>query len=110
MSVIIDGITFTLLYKSVADNLVYKIKQGREIWRDHLDIGCSIRTENTRDIVQFKSIKEGKEKILYAYRSTSEMGVWRLGYLRREDCGLNKFLLDYVQGTLLHHELQKFIN
>lgn len=106
----IDGIIFTLLYRSVADNLVYKIKKETEIWRDHLDIGCSTITANTRDIVQYKSIKDGKEKILYAYRSTSEMGVWRLGYLRDRDCGLNKFSLDYVQGTILHHELQKFIN
>ena len=109
-SIEIDDIIFTLLYRSVADNLVYKIKKDTEIWKDHLDIGCSTITSNTRDIVQYKSIKDGKEKILYAYRSTSEMGVWRLGYLRGGDCGLNKFSLDYVQGSILHHELQKFIN
>lgn len=106
----IDGIIFTLLYRSVADNLYYKIKQGTEIWRDHLDIGCSTMTDNTRDIVQFTSTVGDKKKILHAYRSTSEMGAWRLGNLRGRDCGLNKFSLDYVQGTILHHKLQKFIN
>jgi hypothetical protein len=65
---------------------------------------------NFRDIVQFKSNENGEEKILNAYRSSSELGIWRLGYLRTEDCGLKKFELDYVQGTLLHHLLQKIIN
>lgn len=108
-SIEIDGIIFTLLYKSVADNLVYKVIEKNALkW--YRDKERPPFVQNLRDIVQFKSNENGEEKILNAYRSSSELGIWRLGYLRTEDCGLKKFELDYVQGTLLHHLLQKFIN
>jgi hypothetical protein len=109
MSIIIDGIQFELLCKSVADNLVYEITD-RYIAERHRDVIMSPFIGNFRDIVQFRSIKDGKEMILNAYRSSSELGLWRLGYIQYSDCGLNKFNLDYVQGTLLHHLLQKCIN
>ena len=46
---------------------------------------------------------------LYAYRSSSELGIWRLAYLRDGDCGLFKGKLDYVQGTSIHIDLMRFI-
>ena len=111
MSIEIDGIRFTLLCKSVADNLTYKINEETrpDAWGCHRDIGFT-RIDNLRDIVKFTSTSIRGTKTLYAYRSTSELGIWRLGYLERKRCSLNEFSLDYVQGTLLHHLLQKFIN
>jgi hypothetical protein len=112
----INDIIFTLLSKSLADNLVYEVtnEELMDCYRKRKSYDGSNRKfiQNCRDKVQFTSINSnGEEKILYAYRSTSELGVWRLGYLRMDDCGLNKFSpLDYVQGTLLHHSLQALIN
>ena len=111
-SVEIDGIFFTLLSKSVADNLIYEInKKSRPYeYERHQEAGRMF-IHNLRDIVKFRSTSStGVVKILYAYRSTSELGIWRLGYLEPRRCDLNKFSLDYVQGTLLHHLLQKLIN
>jgi hypothetical protein len=108
-SIVINGIHFELLYKSVADNLAYTITDPDLVER-HKAAKKSPNIFNSRDIVQFRSIKDGKNKILYAYRSSSELGIWRLGYFRAIDCALNKFELDYVQGTLLHHLLQGLIN
>jgi hypothetical protein len=111
-SIEIDGILFTLLSKSIADNLVYIVDEGTR--KDDFDYyrsrGVSRNIINARDFVKFTSTSREGTKILYAYRSTSELGIWRLGYLRQGDCGLEKFKLDYVQGTLLHHLLQKLIN
>ena len=113
-SIEIDGILFTLLSKSLDDNLVYIINQDTR--RDDYKFFISNRYKNSpyitnaRDHVRFMSRSTEGTQILNAYRSTSELGIWRLGYLRRSDCGLNKFKLDYVQGTLLHHLLQKLIN
>jgi hypothetical protein len=111
-SIEIDGILFTLLSKSVADNLVYEInKKTRDLHYDNYRAAGRIPfIENDRDIVKFTSKSSEGEKILYGYRSTSELGVWRLGYLEARFCDLNKFTLDYVQGTLLHVLLQKLIN
>jgi hypothetical protein len=110
MNITIDGVTFTLLYKSIADNLVYHLSDA-EIVECHRDCGFPVIVENLRDVVQFRSTdQDGNTIILHAYRSTSELGIWRLGYLNRIKCMLNKFNLDYIQGTVIHHELQKFIN
>ena len=111
-SIEIDGIFFTLLSKSVADNLIYGINQKSRPYeyKRHQEAGRTF-IHNLRDIVKFRSTSStGVVKILYAYRSTSELGIWRLGYLEPRRCDLNKFSLDYVQGTLLHHLLQKLIN
>ena len=64
---------------------------------------------NSRDMVCFISSAQ-PDAFLYAYRSSSELGIWRSGYIRRGDFGLYKGKLDYVQGTLLHHKLQGLIN
>jgi hypothetical protein len=115
-SIEIDGILFTLLCKSEADNLTYEINvESRAAdFQCHREAGLTKFIRNVRDIVKFTSTRrEGTEiltKTLYAYRSTSELGIWRLGYLERRYCALNKFSQDYVQGTLLHHLLQKLIN
>ena len=111
-SIEIDGILFTLLCKSEADNLMYEINEtSRKADYDcHREAGLTRFIHNVRDIVKFTSTSREGTKILYAYRSTSELGIWRLGYLERVRCMLNKFSQDYVQGTLLHHSLQKLIN
>lgn len=110
MNITIDGIRFELLYKSIADNLAYEITEA-DIVECHRGWGMLRIVSNERDIIQFTSTdQDGNTITLYAYRSTSELGIWRLGYLNRIRCGLNKFKLDYIQGTVIHHELQKFIN
>ena len=111
-SIEIDGILFTLLCKSEADNLLYRINKTTRVYEyeRHQEAGRKF-IHNVRDIVKFRSTSStGVVKILYAYRSTSELGIWRLGYLEPRSCGLNKFSLDYIQGTLLHHLLQNLIN
>jgi hypothetical protein len=123
-SITIDGIVFTLLCKSVADSLMYEINKDTRSndWDTHREAGLTYRDagskhmhkvyiRNVRDYVKFTSTTStGVVKILYAYRSTSELGIWRLAFLERRFCMLNKFSLDYVQGTVLHHLLQGFIN
>jgi glycosyltransferase involved in cell wall biosynthesis len=114
-SIEINGILFTLLCKSVADNLVYEIQKTRKYEYDRHREAGRLNIRNLRDIVKFTSRSiisrsSEDEKILYGYRSTSELGIWRLGYLEPKRCDLNKFSLDYVQGTLLHHLLQGLIN
>ena len=64
---------------------------------------------NSRDMVCFISSAQ-PDAFLYAYRSSSELGIWRLAYIRSGDFGLYKGKQDYVQGTLLHHKLQGLIN
>jgi hypothetical protein len=117
----IDGITFTMICKSEADDLPYifpeKVNPGScDIKQAHIDANtrvgkrvCDIRgILNTRDMVCFQSSEV--PGYLYAYRSSSELGIWRLAYLRDADCGLFKGMLDYVQGTLIHHCLMRLIN
>ena len=118
---IIDGITFTVLCKSEADDLAYAFPEAVNpgschIKQGHIDANtrngrrvCETRgVLNARDMVCFKSSQV--LGYLYAYRSSSELGIWRLAYLRDDDCGLFKGMLDYVQGTLIHHCLMKLIN
>jgi hypothetical protein len=63
--------------------------------------------DNHRDVVKIKSVdSNGQQYIFWAYRSNSEMGLWRLGMF---DETFYKGV-DYVQTTLIHLDLQIFIN
>ena len=100
---------FTLLRGSKASNEVVEI-DDREICKIYEDADLDPYEIFDRAKIEFMSFGSGKTRILNAYRSSSELGIWRLAYLRAYDCGLEKFNLDYVQGTLLHYKLQAFIN
>ena len=83
--IIINGIKFTLLEKLNIDNIVV------------------ISSELNSRTIQFK-----------VYPSTSELGLWRLclnptsnNYKYKGD---NKSKFDYIQTTLIHLDLQRFIN
>ena len=68
----IDGILFTLLCKSEADNLLYRINKTTRVYEyeRHQEAGKKF-IHNVRDIVKFRSTRStGVVKILYAYRST----------------------------------------
>ena len=84
--IIINGIKFTLLEKLNIDNIVV------------------ISSEINSHTIQFK-----------VYPSTSELGLWRLclntpNNGRYKYKGNNKLKFDYIQTTLIHLDLQKFIN
>jgi hypothetical protein len=105
MEISIDRFTFVLISKTVADNKGYITThfQGDE------SIYNNPFTE-TRNKVIFESYPTGRnheKKILYAYTSISELGLWRLCYIQGET--LLKFD-NYTQATLLHIKLQQFIN
>ena len=121
-SITIDDITFTILCKSEQDDEAYDfpekdtnscscdIKEQYIAHSKKYPNRCNIKqTLNSRDMVCFESNRV-PGVYLYAYRSSSELGIWRLGYTRDGDCGLFKGELDYVQGTLIHHELMAHIN
>ena len=84
--IIINGIKFTLLEKISIDNIVV------------------ISSEINGHIIQFK-----------VYPSTSELGLWRL-CLNTKDNNRYKYKgnyelkFDYIQTTLIHLDLQRFIN
>jgi len=75
-----------------------------------------VEFSNERDLIHFSSTSGGITKQLYAYRSTSELGLWRLAYLdspdRRGAClhydKMTLETLDYVQSTIICSELQQF--
>ena len=84
--IIINGIKFTLLEKISIDNIVV------------------ISSEINGHTIQFK-----------VYPSTSELGLWRL-CLNTKNSGRYKYKgnyglkFDYIQTTLIHLDLQRFIN
>jgi hypothetical protein len=118
---IIDDVTFTIVCKSEQDDQAYNYPEtdtntpSCNIQAQYIDHNTKYGTNcnpdqtlNSRDMICFESNKIGG--YLYAYRSSSELGIWRLAYTRDGDCGLFKGELDYVQGTLIHHKLIAFIN
>ena len=115
LTVRIGSTYFTIICKSEADQEGYFFSQYPD--RDYCDVverhkfnKCNSRgSVNARDMVCFESSKL-PGLYLYAYRSSSELGIWRLAYVRDGDCGLFKGDLDYVQGTSIHHCLMKLID
>jgi hypothetical protein len=84
--IIINGIKFTLIEKLNVDNIVV------------------ISSEINTHTIQFK-----------VYPSTSELGLWRLclntkNSNRYKYKGNHELKNDYIQTTLIHLDLQKFIN
>jgi hypothetical protein len=72
-------------------------------------VGYSLNIEKTQKEslkIISKDIK-GIEREIYLYRSSSEMGLWRLGCFNRLQFYKGKD--DYVQQTLIHFILQQFI-
>ena len=86
LTISIDGVEFTLIRKTIYD-------------------------DRYRDVVNVESLviddDEEKKYNFWVYRSNSELGLWRLCIDLR-----GKFHKgpDYIQSTLIHVELQKFIN
>ena len=115
LKVRIGSTYFTIICKSKADQEGYFFSQDPNL--DYCDVvkmhelnRCNPRgLINARDMVCFTS-SALPGVYLYAYRSSSELGIWRLAYVRNGDCGLFKGELDYVQGTSIHHCLMKLIN
>jgi len=71
-------------------------------------------TSTTRQHVTFLSTKDGSTLTLSAYKSMSELGIWRL-FVR--DIGGTAYYkgkdiigIDYVQQTFIYIELQKYFN
>jgi hypothetical protein len=105
MEIIIGDFTFELKSKTVADNKGYITThfQGDESYMNNPFV-------ETRNKVMFESYPTGRnneKKILYAYTSISELGLWRICYVQGET--LLKFD-NYTQATMLHLRLQTFIN
>jgi len=70
-------------------------------------ISYNPEANNNKRRIVYESSAPGREPELYAaYRSSSEMGFWRLclGYERLEKGA------DYVQASFIHLELQKYFN
>jgi hypothetical protein len=113
LEVRIGNITFTIICKSEADQGPYLFSKAPDycdVVKMHELNKCNPRgLINARDMVCFTS-SELPGVYLYAYRSSSELGIWRLAYVRNGDCGLFKGDLDYVQGTSIHHCLMKLID
>jgi hypothetical protein len=86
LTISIDGVDFTLIRKTIYD-------------------------DRYRDVVNVESLvvddDEQKSYNFWVYRSNSELGLWRLCVELR-----GKFHKgpDYIQSTLIHIELQNFIN
>ena len=96
--ILIDGITFKLLFKSEADFLGYEsMIGGRRIIVNERNIICFTSTTSEGNIIK-----------LFAYTSLSELNVWRLGFINDAQQILKP--IDYVQGTLIHHLLQAHFN
>ena len=151
----IDGITFTLHYKSKANDNYYdntnktlidciendipkaisnlEAKKSLPSYeKDVININKQIERlnktlqdyrmrnevyiDNKRDLIHFSSTSNGTTTKLNAYRSISELGLWRLAYLDNPNRGgiclsYDKMTIntkDYVQSTLIHPYLQKF--
>jgi hypothetical protein len=107
----IDGITFTIICKSQqVDTVYYEMNDNaQEEMRVAGVSGNPARfVLNSRDMICFiSSALPGV--LLYAYRSSSELGIWRLAFIDA-NLVLYKGILDYVQGTLIHHYLIGLIN
>lgn len=67
-------------------------------------------------LVEIESIVDKTKNTFYVYPSNSELGIWRLCSYQRnkiyKGCNITTFdyTFDYVQSTLIHVELQLFIN
>jgi hypothetical protein len=112
LKVRIGSTYFTIICKSEADQEGYFFSENPDycdVVERHKFNRCNSKgSVNARDMVCFTSSK--LRGYLYAYRSSSELGIWRLAYVRDGDCGLFKGDLDYVQGTSIHHCLMKLID
>jgi hypothetical protein len=65
--------------------------------------------DTNREVVKIKSLTNTGEKYTFwVYRSNSEMGLWR--FCLYADSNIFYKGIDYIQTTLVHLELQKFIN
>lgn len=116
-SIEIDGIIFTIICKSeqldkydTGEPVKYEMKENAQRERQKAGArGNAARfVLNSRDMVCFiSSALPGV--LLYAYRSSSELGIWRLAFIDAY-LVLYKGILDYVQGTLIHHHLISLIN
>ena len=98
MEIVIGNFTFVLKSKTVADNKRYMFTLEDYSFTE------------TRNKIMFESYPTGrknKKKILYAYTSVSQLGIWRLCYYYGNT--LVKFD-NYTQATMLHIKLQQFIN
>ena len=98
----IDDYIFTIISKNVAD--FYK-----EYWSSKKKSTTSNYEDRFKIYFTSKNIKVPNSPTieLYAYTSISEMLCWRVCFLRADN-GYNKFD-NYIQATILHMELQKFI-
>jgi len=95
-----------LLSRSINDGSKYLYQEG-------IQEGCTSNTKGfieTRNKVLIQSVSNKTKKGMkfMAYTSLSELGCWRLCFIRTSDCGLDKFD-NYLQATQIHPELQKFI-
>ena len=98
LSIVINNYKFKLVCKSVADDKYY-IRDDTEL------------IKNTRHLIQYIStnvLNENDEILLQAYTSISEMGLWRFATYKQTTLSVNKYD-NYLQSTLLHIDLQKFI-
>ena len=86
-SIVINNIRFTLLAKTVSRQ-GYKLVQIMSKYND-------------------SSLSTNERQAFFVYKSFSEIGLWRLAVM--EGTGFFKGL-DYVQSSLIHLELQNFIN
>ena len=98
-SITIGNYTFTLISKTVRDNKVYLSLKFDNMFLEDRDKLYFTSTNNTT----------GETIDLYAYTSISELCCWRLCFVVPGNEGaINKFN-QYIQSTILHLELQRFI-
>ena len=95
-SITIDGFTFTILPTILPTH----------------PLPAKIINEHGRIFVHLQSLNNSDETIydFWVYSSTSELGMWRICLINGQDYYKGNPKLDYVQTTLVHLDLQHFIN
>ena len=95
-SIIIDGFTFRILPTILPTH----------------PLPAKIINEHGRRFVHLQSHNNSDITIcdFWVYSSTSELGMWRICLINGQDYYKGNPKLDYVQTTLVHLDLQHFIN
>jgi len=101
LSIRIEHLTFVLISKSVADNkgYVYVIDSTKGVIEE--------RNKIIFEVYDDKGINLG---VYNAYSSVSELGIWRLCFVSKDDIQHIEKFDNYIQATLLDVRLQAFIN
>jgi hypothetical protein len=102
LSIIIENIEFTLIYKTTTyTNAVYEAKYNLPPIKEELSVVVKIRSVNLDTKV---------EELFWVYLSFSELGVWRFACYDRPNSVSYDKGKEYVQATCINMDLQKHIH